>query len=41
LDDKMKLNTYPKETAMIKVTAGIRLAIADANVAEVKVRACK
>jgi hypothetical protein len=32
----MRLNTYPKETAMIKVTAGTRLAIADANVAEVK-----
>jgi len=37
----MRLNTYPKETAIIKVTAGIRLAIADANVADVKVKACK
>lgn len=33
--------TYPKETAMIKVMAGMRLAMADANVAEVKARASK
>lgn len=33
--------TYPKETAMMKVIAGIRLAIADANVGEVKAKASK
>lgn len=33
--------TYPKERAMINVTAGIRLAIADAYVAEVKAKASK
>jgi hypothetical protein len=37
----MKFNTYPKETAKIKVMAGIRLAIADANVTEVKAMASK
>jgi hypothetical protein len=37
----MRFNTYPKETAMIKVTAGTRLAIADVNVTEVKDMASK